>query len=89
MPRLKIRTDGIKSVVHDIHPAVLGGEDEQGHESPAEVIKVVLLIDPAIVLVLQALHLVGDVLGHHVGPVTVEEESLEQLQIFCSVHARL
>ena len=86
---LLVDADSIQSVVHDVHPSVLGGEDEEGHEGSAEIVKIVFLIYPAIVLVLQALHLVGDVLGHYVGPVTVEEESLEQLQIFCSVHARL
>ena len=80
MPRLKIRTDGIKSVVHDIHPAVLGGEDKQGHESVEDVIKVVFLVDPPVAWVLQTVRLAGDVLLGHVRAVAVEEKALEQLK---------
>ena len=69
-------------MVHDVDPAVLGGQHEEGHESSAEIIEVVLLVYPAVVLVLETLGLVGDVESHHVRPVTVEEESFEQLQTF-------
>ena len=67
-------------MVHDVDPAVLGGQHEQGHESSAQIIEVVLLVYPAIVLVLETLGLVSDVERHHVRPVTVEEESFEELQ---------
>ena len=64
-------------MVHDVHPAVLGGEHEEGHERRAEVVEVVLLVDPAVLLVLETLHLVGDVLVLHVRTVAVEEQSFE------------
>ena len=79
---LLINADSVQAVVHDVDPAVLGGQHEEGHESSAEIIEVVLLVDPAVVLVLQTLGLVGDVERHHVWPITVEEESFEQLQGF-------
>ena len=79
LPGLLVDADSVQAVVHDVHPTVLGGEDEQGHEGSAEVVKIVFLIYPAIVLVLQTLRLVCDVLGHNVRPVTVEEKSFEEL----------
>ena len=79
LPGLLVDADSVQAMVHDVHPTVLGGEDEQGHEGSAEVVKIVFLIYPAIVLVLQTLRLVGDVLGHNVRPVTVEEKSFEEL----------
>ena len=78
---LLVNADRIQAVVHDVHPTILGGEDEQGHEGSAEIVKIIFLIYPAIVFVLQTLHLVGDVLGHNVRAVTVEEKSLEELKI--------
>ena len=78
---LLIKANGVEALVHYVDPAVLGGEDEQGHEGSAEVVKIVFLIYPAIVLVLQTLRLVCDVLGHNVRSVTVEEKSLEELEI--------
>ena len=68
-------------MVHDVHPAVLGREDEQGHEGSAEIVKIVLLIQPAVVFVLETLLLVGDVHGYNVRAVAVEEKSLEELKI--------
>ena len=79
---LLVDADRIQAVVHDVHPTILGGEDEQGHEGSAEIVKIIFLIQPAIVFVLQTLQLVGDVLGHNVRAVTVEEKSLEELKIF-------
>ena len=78
---LLVDADSIQSVVHDVHPAVLGGEDEEGHEGSAEIVKIVFLIYPAIVLVLKALGLIGNVLSYNVGAVTVEEKSFEELKI--------
>ena len=76
-----VDADSIQSVVHDVHPAILGGEDEQGHEGSAKIVKIVFLIYPAIVLVLQTLSLVGNVLSYNVGAVAVEEKSFEELKI--------
>ena len=78
---LLVDADSIQPVVHDVHPAVLGGEDEQGHEGSAEIVEIVFLVQPAIVLVLKTLGLVGDVLGNNVRTVTVEEKSFEELEI--------
>ena len=78
---LLVDADRIQTVVHDVHPTILGGEDEQGHEGSAEVVKIVFLIYPAIVLVLRALGLVGNVLSYNVGAVAVEEKSFEELKI--------
>ena len=67
-------------MVHDIHPAVFGGEDEESHESVEDVIKVVFLVDPPVAWVLQTVRLAGDVLLGHVRAVAVEEKALEQLK---------
>ena len=78
---LLVDPDSIQAVVHDVHPAIPVGEDEQGDEGPAQVVEVVFLVYPAIVFVLQTLRLVGDILRHNVRPVAVEEKSLEELKI--------
>ena len=74
---LLINADSVQAVVHDVHPAVLGGQHEEGHERGAEVVEVVLLVDPAVLLVLETLRLVGDVLVLHVRAVAVEKQSFE------------
>ena len=86
---LLVNPDRIQAVVHDVHPTILGGEDEQGHEGSAEIVKIIFLIYPAIVFVLQTLQLVGDVLGHNVRAVAVEEKSLEELKIIPIITERI
>ena len=78
---LLVDADRIQTVVHDVHPTILGGEDEQGHEGSAEIVKIVLLVQPAVVFVLETLLLVGDVHGYHVWAIAVEEQSFKELKI--------
>lgn len=60
---LLINIDGVKARVHDLHPAVLRGEDEQSHQCLAQAVEVVLPIPPLIAAVLETIGLVQDVLG--------------------------
>ena len=67
-------------MVHDVHPAVLRGENEESHQSIEDVVEVVLLINPPVSRILQTVSFVCDVLTLHFRPVTVEEQSFEQLK---------
>ena len=64
-------------MVHDIHPAVFGGEDEESHESVEDVVKVVFLIDPPVSGIEQTVSFVCDVLVLYPHSVTIEEKSFE------------
>ena len=66
-------------MVHDINPAILGRQDEERHQSLAEIVEVVLVVDPAVAVgtQLQALGFVRDVLG--VGAVAVKKYPFEKL----------
>ena len=77
---LLIEPHCVQPLIHDVHPSVLGGEDEERHECLAQVVKVVLVVDPAVAVAaqLQALSLVGDAVG--VGALAVVEDALEQLE---------
>lgn len=57
---LLIKADCVQPLIHDVHPAVLGGEHEEGHEGLAQVVEVVLVVDPAVAIgaEFQALRLV-------------------------------
>ena len=66
-------------MVHDVHPAILGGENKQGHESLAQVVKVVLLVYPSVFFILKTLKLVSDILVYNVWSITVKEQPFEQL----------
>lgn len=46
--RLLVNPDSVQSVIHDVHPAVLGGENKQRHEGIENVVKIVFLIDPSV-----------------------------------------
>ena len=74
---LLVESDRVEPLVHDVDPAVLGGEHEEGHEGVAQVVEVVLVVDPAVPVAaqLEALRLVLHVAG--VRPLAVEEEPLE------------
>ena len=78
---LLINTHSIQSMVHDVHPPILGGQDKQGHESLAKVIKVVFLVYPSILFILQTFKLVSDILIGNIRPVTVKEQPFEELKI--------
>ena len=60
---LSIHGHGVKAVVHDVHPAVLAGQDEEAHKSLAEVVKVVSLVPPPVPGVRQTVRLGRDVLA--------------------------
>ena len=74
---LLVHSDGIQPGVHDVHPAVLGREHEQGHQRRAQVVEVVLAVDPHVAWPAETLGLVGD--AHQIVAVTVVERALEQL----------
>ena len=76
---LLIKANGVEALVHYVDPAVLGGEHEEGHEGVAQVVEVVLVVDPAVPVAaqLEALRLVLHGVG--VRPLAVEEEPLEEL----------
>ncbi len=62
---LLVYSDGVEPLVHDVDPSVLGGQDEEGHERLAEVVEVVLVVDPLVAVgsQLQALSLVRHQFG--------------------------
>lgn len=76
---LLVKSNGVEALVHDVDPAVLGGEHEEGHEGVAQVVEVVLLVYPAVPVPtqLQALRLVLH--GGRVRTLAVEKEPLEEL----------
>ena len=45
---LLVDAHSVEAVVHDVHPAVLGGEHKQRHQGVENVVKIIFLIDPAI-----------------------------------------
>ena len=45
---LLVDAHSVEAVVHDVHPAVLGGQHKQRHQRVENVVKIVFLIDPAI-----------------------------------------
>ena len=59
---LSVHGDGVQSVVHDVDPAVLAGQDEETHESLAQVVEIVSLVPPAVSRERQTVRLGGDVL---------------------------
>ena len=59
---LGVHGDGVQSVVHDVDPAVLAGEDEETDESLAQVVKIIFPVPPAVIRERQTLRLGGDVL---------------------------
>ena len=74
-----VKSNGVEALVHDVDPAVFGGEHEEGHEGVAQVVEVVLVVYPAIPVPaqLQALRLVLH--GVRVRTLAVEKEALEEL----------
>ena len=76
---LLVKSNGVEALVHDVDPAVFGGEHEEGHEGVAQVVEVVLVVDPTIPVPaqLQALRLVLH--GVRVRTLAVEKEALEEL----------
>ena len=74
-----VKSNGVEALVHDVDPAIFGGEHEEGHEGVAQVVEVVLLVYPAVPVPtqLQALRLVLH--GGRVRTLAVEKESLEEL----------
>ena len=66
-------------MIHDVHPPILGGKDKQGHESLAQVVKVILLVYPSVFFVLKTLKPVSDILVYNVWSITVKEQPFEQL----------
>ena len=50
---LLVDAHSVEAVVHDVHPAVLGGQHKQRHQRVENVVKIVFLIDPAILRKLQ------------------------------------
>lgn len=74
-----IHSNGIQPGVHDVDPAVFGGEDEEGHESLPEVVKVVGPIDPDVPGIrIEAISPIPNV--PDVGALAVIEAPLEQLE---------
>ena len=74
---LLVRADSIETLVHDGDPSVFRREDEEGHEGLAQVVKVVLVVDPPVAFVgqLQALSFVFDQV--RVRAFAVKEDSFE------------
>ena len=79
-PHLFVKSHSVQTMVHDVHPAVFRGEDEEGHQGVEDVVKVVLLVDPPVSRILQTGSFVWDILALHILPVTIEEKSFEQLK---------
>ena len=77
---LLVDTDSVETLVHDVDPSVFGRENEERHERLAQVVKVVLVVDPAVAVAaqLQALSLVLDKV--RVRTLAVKENALEQLK---------
>ncbi len=76
--RLHINAHRVDSRVHYLHPAVLARQDEQRHQRLAEVVEVVLGVEPLVSLIRQTV-----LFRHHVLYVlacTVVELALEQLK---------
>ena len=67
-------------MVHDVHPTVFRGENEESHESIEDVVKVVFLVGPLVARILETVSFICDVLTRHCCPVTIEEKSFEQLK---------
>ena len=59
---LGVHGDSVQSVVHDVHPAVLAGQDEETHESLTQVVKIISLVPPPVRRERQTVCLGGDVL---------------------------
>ena len=74
---LLVNSDGVEPTVHDADPTVFGGEDEECHQSSAQIVEIVFLIEPQVAGIGKALSLV-----HHVPnkrTVTVVELTFEKL----------
>ena len=67
-------------MVHDVHPAVFRGKNEESHQSIEDVVKVVFLVGPLVARILETVSFICDVLTRHCVPVTIEEKSFEQLK---------
>ena len=74
---LLIDPDGIEARIHDVHPAVARRKNKERHEGLAEIVEVVLPVEPDVALICEAVGLVAHVLD--VRPVAVIERALEQL----------
>ena len=77
---LFVETHSVKTMVHDIHPAVFRGENEECHQSIEDVVKVVFLVGPLVARVLETVSSICDVLSRHCFPLAIEEQSFEQLK---------
>ena len=76
---LLIKANGVEALVHDVDPAVLGGEDEEGHEGVAQVVEVVLVVYPPVPVPTQFQALRFVLHRVRVRTLAVEEEPLEEL----------
>jgi len=74
---LLVNADGIETGVHDVHPAVAGAQDEQGHQGLAQIIEVVLAVRPHVARYTAALIRIADALD--ILALAVVEGALEQL----------
>ena len=76
---LLIKANGVEALVHYVDPAVLGGEDEEGHEGVAQVVEVVLVVYPPVPVPTQFQALRFVLHRVRVRTLAVEEEPLEEL----------
>lgn len=74
---LLVHSHGVQSRVHDVHPPVSGRQHEQRHQRFAQVVEIVLLVDPRVFLVGQTLLFIAHVLD--VGTLAVKERPFEEL----------
>ena len=76
---LLIDAHRVEALVHNIDPAIFGGKHEERHESLAQIIEIVLVVDPSVAVgrQLQALGFVSHVLG--IRAFAVVENALKQL----------
>lgn len=75
--RLLIDTDRIQTGVHNVHPAVTRRQHKQRHQRFAQIVKIVLSIDPHISGRVQTVRLIFDLFD--VDAFTVEKCPFEQL----------
>lgn len=75
--RLLVYTDCVQTSVHNVHPAIAGTQHKQRHQCFAQVIEIVLSIDPSVTRYTETLAFVAHILD--VLSLAVEEGALEQL----------